>query len=383
MFKVAIGHSNDPDSLEAIAEVLEQCLHSLAGEIPQAGLLFAAIDFEHSLILEQIYQQFPQLELIGGTTDGELSSTLDFQEDSLTLMLFCSDEIEIHAGIGKAISQSSTAAVQQAISQAKAKTNQDISLCITLPDGLTTNGVSLIKALKQQLGIKIPIVGGLTADQWRFKQTYQFFGQKVFTDTIPILLFSGKLLVSCGVNSAWNPIGKKSKVTKVKQNIVYEVDGKPALDFYQYYLGDCFPSLEYPIAIFEENNHQFYLRAPSNYDTDTRSISFLADIPEGATIQLTATNRDEILISSKASISQALKNYPGVEPVAALFFSCAARRQILGTKAQEEYQVVKNYLGRTFPASGFYTNGEIAPLEEYGATFFHNETFITLLLGIK
>lgn len=383
MFKVAIGHSNDPDSSEAIAEVLEQCLHSLAGEIPQAGLLFAAIDFEHSLILKRIYQQFPQLELIGGTTDGEISSRLGFQEDSLTLMLFCSDEIEIYAGMGQAISQSHTAAVQQAISQAKAKINQDISLCITLPDGLTTNGVSLIKALRQQLGTKIPIVGGLTADQWRFKQTYQFFGQEVFTDTIPLLLFSGKLLVSCGVNSAWNPIGKKSKVTKVQQNILYEVDGKPALDFYQYYLGDSYPSLEYPLAIFEENSHQFYLRAPSTYDVNTRSINFLADIPAGAIIQLTSTNQDEILISSEASIAQALEKYPGKEPVAALLFSCAARRQILGTKAQEEYQVVKNYLGQNFPAAGFYTNGEIAPLEEYGATFFHNETFITLLLGTK
>lgn len=187
MFKVAIGHSNDPDSLEAIAEVVEQCLHSLAGEIPQAGLLFAAIDFEHSLILEQIYQQFPQLELIGGTTDGELSSTLGFQEDSLTLMLFCSDEIEIHAGIGEAISQSSTAAVQQAISQAKAKTNQDISLCLALADGLTSCGVAIVKILKQELGTNIPLFGGLTADRLNFQRTYQFCGKKVYTDAIAIL----------------------------------------------------------------------------------------------------------------------------------------------------------------------------------------------------
>ena len=50
MFKVAVGHSNDPDSLEAINETIEQCQQSLDGEIPQAGILFAAIDFEHSLI---------------------------------------------------------------------------------------------------------------------------------------------------------------------------------------------------------------------------------------------------------------------------------------------------------------------------------------------
>jgi hypothetical protein len=54
MFKVAVGHSNDPDSLEAINETLEQCQKSLDGEIPQAGILFAAIDFEYRLILQRI-----------------------------------------------------------------------------------------------------------------------------------------------------------------------------------------------------------------------------------------------------------------------------------------------------------------------------------------
>ncbi len=78
MLKVAVGHSNDPDSQLAIDEVLEQCISSLAGEIPKAGLLFAAIDFDHALILQRIHQTFPDIELIGGTTDGEISSFLSF-----------------------------------------------------------------------------------------------------------------------------------------------------------------------------------------------------------------------------------------------------------------------------------------------------------------
>lgn len=93
MFKAVVGHSNDPDSLSAVEEVLQQYTNSLAGDIPKAGIIFAAIDFEHSLILQQIHQPFPGIELIGGTTDGEISSVLEFQQDSITLMLFCSDEV--------------------------------------------------------------------------------------------------------------------------------------------------------------------------------------------------------------------------------------------------------------------------------------------------
>ena len=98
--KIVVAHSNDPDSLSAVKEILQQSKDSLQGNNPQAGILFAAIDFDHSLILENINQAFPGIELIGGTTDGEISSLLEFQQDSITLMLFCSDEIETLAGVG-------------------------------------------------------------------------------------------------------------------------------------------------------------------------------------------------------------------------------------------------------------------------------------------
>ena len=58
MLKTVLGHSDDPDSQDAIEEVLEQCTRELAGMLPKAGLLFAAIDFDHALILQKINQVF-------------------------------------------------------------------------------------------------------------------------------------------------------------------------------------------------------------------------------------------------------------------------------------------------------------------------------------
>ncbi|MGF1493209.1 MAG: FIST N-terminal domain-containing protein [Microcoleaceae cyanobacterium] len=76
MLKFAVGHSNDPDSEAAISEVIEQ-IHSSLGDVsPNAGILFAAIDFEHTLILNRIVEAFPGICLVGGTTDGEVSSVL-------------------------------------------------------------------------------------------------------------------------------------------------------------------------------------------------------------------------------------------------------------------------------------------------------------------
>ncbi|NJL57034.1 hypothetical protein HC928_19225 [bacterium] len=384
MFKVVVGHSNDLDSDDAIAEVLTQCDRSLPGVTPKAGILLAAIDFDHASILHKIHDTFPGIQLIGGTTDGEISSVLGFEQDSITLMLFCSDGIDIQAGIGRNVSQNLHASVREAVERATLRNQQEIKFCITLPESWTVSALSILEALKQVLGKEIPIFGGLTAGQSQIQRTYQFFQSEVYSDAVPILLFSGSVLFSHGIASGWHPIGKQGQITKVRENIVYEIDGKPALDFYRHYLGDLPPSGEYPLAVFDVLSQHYYMRAPSGiYDPVIGSINFFGDVPEGAIVQLTETTRNDILAASQISMQRALESYPGESPDAALFFSCVSRRQILGSRTKEEYELVKSCLSEVLPACGFYTNGEIAPLYRQGVTHFHNETFITLLMGEK
>jgi hypothetical protein len=388
MFKVIVTHSDDPDSQSAVDEILAQCATDLAG-VPQAGILFAAIDFEHALILNQIHQVYPDLDLIGCTTDGEISSRLGFQQDSLTLMLFCSDTVKISAGVGYAAHQDPIAAAQQAVQQATASlTSTDPQLCILLPasytaDGSTTSGGDILAGLQQALGRQIPIIGGAAGDQYRFKKTYQFFRNQVLTDALPILIFSGDIQFSYGIGCGWTPIGNTGIVTKSKDTTLYEIDGKPALEFYQRYLGDRPPTAENPLAVYEEGVNHCYMRAPNLYDQDSGTINFLGNIPEQATVQITDINRDEVIQAAETSFNHALSNYPGQKPQAILLFSCCCRRWLLGTRVKEEYQLVKNAFSTDLPICGFYTYGEFAPLEPQGETFYHQETFVTLLLGTQ
>jgi hypothetical protein len=382
MLKIAVGHSNDPDSIEAVDEVLQQCLDSLAGEIPQAGILFAAIDFEHELILNRINVTFPDLELIGGTTDGEVSSVLGFQQDSLTLMLFCTDDIEIRAAVGRNVSQNPTAIAQQTVETLKDTLKTDLRLCITTPESLTTSASSILEGLRLGLGT-VPVLGGTTGDKTKIERTYQFFKTEVLSDSVPILLWGGNLLFSHGVASGWRPIGKQSIVTKVHKNIIYEIDDKPALEFYRYYFDDFAPDVAYPLAIFPPGEKTFFLRGALSYDPEVGSLTVAADVPKRSVIQITDATQESIQAASKTAFDDAWETYPGTEPAAALFFSCAWRRFVLGTQTNQEYAAIANTLQHPIPSCGFYTYGEISPLREAGLTFFHNTTFVTLLLGNK
>ena len=80
-------------------------------------------------------------------------------------------------------------------------------------------------------------------------------------------------------------------------------------------------------------------------------------------------------------MQQALTQFPAADPSAVLYFSCASRRQLLGSRTAEEYEAAQACCDRPIPSLGFYTNGEISPLQRGQTSRFHNETFVTLLLG--
>ena len=381
MFKVIVGHSNNADSEDGIAEVLTQCTDQLEGNQPQASILLAAIDFDHTLILSRIQDAFPGMALIGGTTDGEVSSVMGFQEDSLTLMMFCSDTAEIRAGLGRGLSKDAVAAAQQSISSLALDNLANAKLCITIPDGLEKGTELALRQLQTLLPDGIPIVGGRAADQFQFERTYQFFQGEVLQNGLPILVFCGDLNVSHGVASGWQPLSRKAVITKSDGPMVYEIDGQPATAFYQEYLGDLPISGEYPLAIFEGDCDRFYLRASNHWDLAEGSILFMGEMPAQASVQITYTTCDHIVAATQVSIEQAFAHYPGKQPAAALIFSCAARRWLLGHRTQEEYDLGRQFIDTTVPLCGFYTYGEIAPLEMGGETRYHQETLVTVLLG--
>ncbi|WP_353571440.1 FIST N-terminal domain-containing protein [Candidatus Albibeggiatoa sp. nov. BB20] len=381
MLKAVIGHSEDVDSRDAILEVLEQCQDKLEAYVPQAGILFSAIGYEHTILLETICQTYPDIELIGCSTDGELSSHLGFTEDAILLILFYSDTIEIKAGIGHNLLESPENCAISAFKQAAAKLTITPSFCLTFPDGLLGVKDVALAALQTQLGDHIPIYGGMASEQAELKETYQFYQTDSYCNAMPVLIFGGNIQFSHGVASGWKPIGKKAQITKVIGNEVFEINHRPALDFYRHYLGlFANQSREFPIAIFEADD-KFFVRAVFNINKDNRSLVFGGNIPHDAFVQISEATRDDLLEGAKQSIAQALDDF-STTPEIGLIFSCAARKAILGTKTKHEFDLVQAYANeQDFPIIGFYAYGEICPLIPPAPTHLHNGTFVTLILG--
>ncbi len=385
MFFTVVGHSEEIDAEDIFQELKEQTAGNLAGRKPKAGILFACIDTEHQALLDFINEEWPDIQLIGCTTDGELSSNKGFLQDSVVLMLLGSDQIDITAGVGRNVSKNTHNACSQAFGEAKDKTSQDAKFCITLPEGLSANSEKIVRELNSETGETIPCFGATAGDQWQFKSTYQYYCEEVLSDSVPVLLFSGLVNYSYGVASGWKPIGKPGTVTRSDGNVVHEIDNEPAIQFYKKFMGqNAKPTGECPLAILNDNQELIYLRASlENVDEQTGAISFLGDVPQDVIVQITTADRDAIIEGCKQSINLASERFPqNASPEAMVIFSCAARKLLLGTRTNEESIAIKEKYGNALPFIGFYGYGEIGPVKEKsGNTEYHNDTFVSLLIG--
>jgi hypothetical protein len=281
--------------------------------------------------------------------------------------------------------------VKSAVKSVKTNLDHEPALCLILPTTGVGSGDAiefldleeLIEGIHQGLGDTFPVFGGCAGDP-KWLGGVQYFKESVITDAAPFLMISGPIFYSLGIAAGWMPIGKKTKITHAQKNTIFKIGELTALDFYKHYLGefDFMGVTEYPLAIFENGRENFYLRAPTFFDTEKGSMSFIATIPEGSYVQLTHATRDKIIHGVEMSVNSAISKYRGSKPLVAICFTCMARKLVLGTRVQEEYQALKDHLAN-LPIIGFYTGGEIGPLDTGKPTRYHNQTFLTLLMGVE
>lgn len=385
MFKAAVGHSDDIDSPDATDEVITQVRTALDGAAPAAGLLFCSVNNDHETILARINAAFPGIELIGCTSDGEASSVGAFSEESVTFIAFASDTIIIKAGLGRNVSRDFDKAAKMAVEAALSALGETPKLTVSLVESYMTNGAGFVRSLSSGFGDGVPVVGGFSTDQLRLKDTRQFFKNEVLTDCAPVLVFGGPLLFSSSCESGYSPIGREGVITAAEGNIVRQIDMKPASEFYKKYLGDSVGDpaeySDYPLMVRENDEDEHCIRSAIGIDGAEGGMVFLSEMRAGAKVRISEASRDMLIEGTRKSVLGAFEAYPGNEPAAALLFSCACRKRLLGTRTKEELAIVKSVVSDSLPICGFYTYGEIGPAGPGGRALFHNDSFVTVFIG--
>jgi hypothetical protein len=190
--QVCVVHSTDIDSVDAAVELIACVRESLGQSVPRAALLFAGIDHDLAAVLNLINEAWPGIELIGCTTDGELSSHQGFAEDSLVMVALAGEGFHVASGVARAVGGDPSFSIRESIVAAKTRLGSEPHFCIATPESLTLSHSTVLNPMRDALGTSVPIFGGTAGDQWRFEKSWQFCGSEVLHDSVPFLLFGGE-----------------------------------------------------------------------------------------------------------------------------------------------------------------------------------------------
>ncbi|MDE5590406.1 MAG: diguanylate cyclase [Acetatifactor sp.] len=154
--------------------------------------------------------------------------------------------------------------------------------------------------------------------------------------------------------SGWKPLKRKFRVTKADREILYELDGKPALDVYRRFLNinknEKFFSNTLEFPLFLEHGDVDILRCPLAVNDDD-SLVMSSDMQENAIVRLAYGDPETIL----ASIREDGQKIADFGPEVIQTFSCAARKAFWGDEHISDETILFNSVA---PTSGFYTHGE-------------------------
>ncbi len=246
-----------------------------------------------------------------------------------------------------------------------------------LSDGLNLNGSDLIHGFND--ATNVTKTGGLAGDGAKFEKTFVIANDVAKQKVIVALGFYGDALsIGSGCYGGWSEFGTQRIITRSKANILYELDGKPALDLYKKYLGEYASDLpnsglRFPLSIKDEENDPEVIRTLLGIDEEAKSITFAGDVPEGFTARLMRPNID-LLIEGAGEAAQ-IANMNNGKTALGLVVSCVGRKIVMSQLVDEELEAVAEELGNNVELTGFYSYGEIAPFEnDIQNCQLHNQT---------
>ncbi len=395
----SVGVGSADDAHAAGTNAAQDALDHFSRDVkPNVCIVFTSSHYDARSVVAGIISVIgPNVEIVGCTTAGEIASNGPVKVNSVTVQLLGSNTVKFFTSVGEGIEQNARAAGKIAAEELKLKAEgHELGLAIMLSDVLVGNGADTVRGVLDALGLEFPIIGGAAGDNFKFEKTFVIHNQYVYSGAVVMLGLTKEAKIGVGVRHGWMPVGSPRTVTKSEGARIYEFDHKPAMSLYEDYFGE--DSLElrtttlaklaitYPIGIRVPSQQEMLIRDPLKVNKDG-SIVCAAEVPQGSEIQLMVGSKEEAIEAAKQAALQAVKDLNGAQPGAILIFNCIARNKLFGEDVGQEISAIHQAIGIQVPLAGFYTYGEIAPIQ--GSTHaigacaseFHNETVVVAVLA--
>lgn len=335
---------------------------------PQLVLVFGGrVELENADRYKEIKDWYPDAHVLLGSSAGEIIDT-QVRDNTLSLTAIEFEKTELSFAEVQINDAAESEAKGEELSQLIKKEN--LVHVMVFSDGLKVNGTALVDGLLKDLSDTVAVTGGLVGDGADFKKTVLGLDTVPTEGNIVVVGFHGdSLKVGHGSLGGWETFGPERLITKSENNVLYELDGKPALALYKEYLGEEAANLPgsgllFPLnlKVGEGSNETEVVRTLLAVDEEANSMTFAGDMPVGAGATLMKANFDRLVEGAKGAAEMTHESIGQGDAELAILISCIGRKLVLKERVEEETETVREVIGRGAAMTGFYSYGEISPV---------------------
>ena len=395
--KAGVGMSRHHNPNLAGREAAEQALQKAGIVKPDFVVMFGSIGYDQHSLVRAVREATGGAPLTGcsveGTIDGDEADESNF---SVLVTAISSDELRWHNGLATGLSADSCALGKRVAKDLLPRLSTDtIGLCV-FPDGLTYDIDNFFAGLEGDLPSErfLPIWGGGAGNNLNLgKPTYQYCDDEVVSDAISYALLSGEARPAWAIGHSLIPIGGERIVTRSQGNVIYEIDGKPATEVLKEYLPEDALTedrdwLRYAISLALSfrapsymKDEEYVVRGVPQLSLTDGSITVQTEVQEGTSIWFSSRDKEKITTGFDRMAAQIKEQLDGAQPELVFQFECVTRGKLM-FREQEKLQLLRRFrqsVGPEVPWVGFYTIGEIAPVEEHNGI----NRFASIILALS
>jgi hypothetical protein len=402
--KAGVGMSHHHNPNVAGHEAAEQALQKAGVAKPDFVFVFASIGYDQRSLVRAVRENTGGAPLTGcsaeGTINGEDADESDF---SVVVTAISSDDLQWHNGLAAGLEADPRAVGKRVAKDLMPNLSADTIGLFVFPDGLkdfvvpTENLVdNFFAELEENLPSErfLPMWGGGAHTNFNklASPTYQYCDDEVITDGVSYALLSGKARVGWAISHGCIPIGGELIVTRGQGNIIYEIDGRPAMEVFEEYLPEgalthdrdwfryaislslCFKAPSYM------KDEEYVVRGMPGVSMADGSITVQTEVPEGTRVWISSRDKEKITTGFDRMAAQINEQLGGEKPKLVFQFECATRGRMM-FRNQEKLHILKRFrqsLDPDAPSVGFYAIGEIGPVEEHNLRHLYTSVVLAL-----
>jgi hypothetical protein len=359
---------------------------ALLHDDPKLLIVFCSQAYDLRQLLRQIRARAGDVPLIGCTTAGEIA-TAGPSDASVVVAALGGSGFAVRTAVASEVSRNLREAGARVARSLPDRADLPHQVVLLLSDGLAGDQQEVVRGAHGVLGAAVPLVGGCAGDDLKMSQTFQLYHDRVLSGSVVAAGIASNAPLGIGVRHGWRRVGEPMLVTSSAANRVYTLDDRPALDAYLTHLGVSEPAdqeglarlaLTHPLGLSRRSGEDM-ARFIGGGDFAQRSLSCIAEVPQGALVWVMEGHAQSVLEATDAACGDSLAALDGRPALGMIAFDCIARRAVLGERGIRSEISRLAAMAPGAPVAGFYTYGEIARVR--GVRGFHNQTLVVLAIS--